>query len=120
GHGALATDAPPLTLAHAAPDAELLAVAQRVLEALPAHDAATTDFLRFTRGRTALRKEQIGVDTEAVGEVLPGRVFSLFTEQVSHVRPSLRFAAVRAQDPVVPVKAPKRRAADRKSTRPNS
>src|SRR5207247_3313590 len=63
-------DAPALALAHAAPDAELLAVGQRVLEARLADHAAPADLLGLTRGRTPLGEEKVGVDPEAVGLVL--------------------------------------------------
>src|SRR5207248_5059329 len=54
--GPLATDAAPLTLAHAAPDPELLSVGQGVLEALLAHDAAPADLLGLTgRDRKSTR-----------------------------------------------------------------
>src|SRR5688572_27810599 len=50
GHGPLAADAAPLALAHPAPDAELLAVGQGVLEALGPHHAALADLLGLPRG----------------------------------------------------------------------
>ena len=73
GEGPLAAEAAALPLAHAAPDAELLAVGERVLEAVLAHDAAAADLLGLPGGRTPLGEEQVGVDAEAVGVVLPGR-----------------------------------------------
>src|SRR5215218_8270580 len=66
----LAPDAPPLPLGQPSPDAELLAVLQRELQALLAHDAPAADLLGLTRGGAALREEQIGVDPQAVGVVL--------------------------------------------------
>ena len=74
GQGALATDAPPLALGQAAPDAELLAVGQGVLEAGLTHDAAPAHLLGLPGGRPALGEEEVGVDTEAVRLVLPGSV----------------------------------------------
>src|SRR5205823_3759823 len=67
----LAADAAALPLGQPAPDAELLAVAQGVLEALGAHLAASADRLRLLGGGTALREEQVRVDPQAVGLLLP-------------------------------------------------
>src|SRR5437763_4263400 len=80
-----AADPAALTLAHAAPDTELLAVGQRVLEAVLPDDAATADLFGLARGSTSLRKEQVGVDTHAVGLALPGRLFR--SQQVEQVLP---------------------------------
>src|ERR1700730_16235111 len=66
-----APDAPPLTLAHATPDPELLAVDQRVLQAVLADHASPAHFLGLTRRGSALREEQVRVDTHAVGLPLP-------------------------------------------------
>ena len=41
------------------------------LEALLAHDAAAADLLGLARRRAPLGEEEVGVDTEAVGLVLP-------------------------------------------------
>src|SRR5581483_1755243 len=71
GERALAAEAATLPLGQAAPDAELLAVAQRVLEALEAHLAAAAHGLRLPGGRTTLGEEQVGVDAEAIGPLLP-------------------------------------------------
>ena len=73
----LATDAATLTLAHAAPDAELLAVGERVLEALHAHDATAADLFGLARRSAALGEEQVRVDAEAVGVVLPAAVLRI-------------------------------------------
>src|SRR5439155_23418866 len=67
----LAADPAALPLRQPAPDAELLAVAQGVLEALGAHLAAPADRLRLLGGRTALREEEVRVDPQAVGLLLP-------------------------------------------------
>ena len=72
GQRPLAADAATLTLAHAAPDAELLTVGQGVLEAVLAHDAAPADLLGLPGGRATLGEEEVRVDAKAVGEVLPG------------------------------------------------
>jgi hypothetical protein len=71
GQGARPAHAATLTLTHAAPDTELLAVGQRELKALLAHDAALADLFGLTSRRAALRKEQIGIDAHAVGVLLP-------------------------------------------------
>ena len=71
GLGPLAADAAALTLGEPAPDAELLAVLQGELEALGAHHAArgTPPWPRvWTR---PFGEEQVGVDAETVGVVLP-------------------------------------------------
>ena len=60
-----------LTLGEAAPDAELLAVGERVFEAVDADLAAPAHGLGFPGGRTPLGEEEIGVDPEAVGVLLP-------------------------------------------------
>ena len=73
--GACPPDPTPLPLAHAAPDPELLAMDQRVLEAVFAHDATSADLLRLARRRAALGKEQIGIDAEAVRVFLPALRF---------------------------------------------
>ena len=62
GLGTLAAQATTLALGQPAPDAELLAVHQRVLEAVDAHDTATADFLGLTGGRATLGEEEVGVD----------------------------------------------------------
>ena len=69
--GPLTADPPALTLGQSAPDAELLAVLKRELEAVLAHDTTTADLLGLSRRRPALREEEIGIDTETVGVVLP-------------------------------------------------
>ena len=67
----LTADAAALALGEPAPDAELLSVLQCELQALTTHDAPTADLLRLARRRATLGEEQVGVDTEAVGVVLP-------------------------------------------------
>src|SRR5262245_14115498 len=58
---ALATDAAALPLGHPAPDPELLAVTERVLQALALDLAAVTDALRLLGGGTPLGEEEVGV-----------------------------------------------------------
>ena len=72
-----APDATAFPLAHAAPDAELLAVDQRVLEAVLTHDATPADLLGLAGGRAPLGKEQVGIDSEAVGVLLPALGFDV-------------------------------------------
>jgi hypothetical protein len=67
----LATQFAALALGQTAPNAELLAVREREVETVLLHDAATADFLGFTGGRSTLWEEQIRVDTQTVGLVLP-------------------------------------------------
>ena len=75
GERARTTDAPPLTFTHTAPDTELLAIGQRVLEALIAHDAAPAHLFCFLRRSAALREEQVGIDAQAVRLQLPAAIF---------------------------------------------
>src|SRR5262245_59589341 len=70
----LATEATALTLAEPAPDAELLPVHQRVLQAVRTDLAVGAHRLRLTRRRSPLREEQIGVDAQAVRLLLPALV----------------------------------------------
>src|SRR5438105_8649000 len=74
GQGPGPADAAAFAFAHAAPDAELLAVGEGVFEALEAHDAAPAHLLGLPRGRPPLGEEEVGVDAEAVGLVLPAPV----------------------------------------------
>ena len=67
GLGPLAAQPAALPLRHAAPDPELLAVHQGVLEALHAHHAAPADLLGLPGRRAPLREEEVGIDPEAVG-----------------------------------------------------
>lgn len=76
GLGALASQTTTLALGKSAPDAELLAVGEGVFEALHANFATTTHFFGFAGGGTTLRKEKIGIDTQAVGLVLPRAVIA--------------------------------------------
>ena len=75
--GSHATDAAPFTLAEPAPDAELLAVTEGELEALLAHHAAAADLLGLPRRCAPLGKEQVGIDAEAVGMLLPALVVEI-------------------------------------------
>ncbi len=74
GQSPLTADAATLALAHAAPDAELLPVGERVLEAVLTYDAAPADLLGLPGRRAPFREEQIGIDPQAVRRVLPGTV----------------------------------------------
>lgn len=67
----LATNPTPFTLAHATPDAELLAVRKGELETVILDNAATADFFGLAGRRTTLGKEEVWIDTEAVGKLLP-------------------------------------------------
>src|SRR5262249_53779520 len=67
----LAPDPAPLTLGETAPDAELLAVGERVLEAVLADLASPAHRLGLAGGRTPLGEKEVGVDAEAVGVLLP-------------------------------------------------
>ena len=60
-----------LTLAHSAPNAELLAVTKGELEAVLSDNAATADFFGFTGACPALWEEEIRIDAKTVGHVLP-------------------------------------------------
>ena len=69
--GPLAADPAALPLGQAAPDPELLAVGERVLEALDPDLAAPAHRLGLPGRRAPLREEQVGVDPEAVRPLLP-------------------------------------------------
>ena len=83
GERPLAADAAALPLGHATPDPELLAVAQRVLEALGPHLAAAAHRLRLLGGGAPLGEEQVGVDPEAVGTLLPTPVVGSTSSSMS-------------------------------------
>ena len=85
GERALAADPAAFPLGHPAPDPELLAVAQGVLEALGAHLAAPADGLRLLGGGAPLREEQVGVDSEAVRSFLPTPVSGVDVELDQHL-----------------------------------
>src|SRR5690606_28663014 len=87
GERPLAADAAPLALAHAAPDAELLAVHQGILEALGAHHAAAAHLLGLAGRGSPFREEEVGVDAEAVGVVLPGAVVGICGHGEFHLAP---------------------------------
>ena len=74
GQGPGPADAAALAFAHAAPDAELLAIGEGVLEALEADDAAPAHLLGLPGRRAPFREEEVGVDAQAVGLVLPAAV----------------------------------------------
>src|SRR5204863_137300 len=65
GEGPGPADAAALAFAHAAPDAELLAVGEGVLEALEADDAVPAHLLGVSRRRPPLGEEEVGVDAKA-------------------------------------------------------
>jgi hypothetical protein len=69
--GPLPPKAAPLALTETTPDAELLAVDERVLEAVESYHTSATDLLGLAGRGATLWEEQVGVDTEAVGLVLP-------------------------------------------------
>src|SRR5438309_11116083 len=71
GDGPGPADAAALALAHAAPDPELLAVLQGELEAILTDDAPAADLFGLPGRRPSLRKEQVRIHAEAVGQVLP-------------------------------------------------
>ena len=64
-------DLAPLSFAQAAPDAELLAVGQGVLQTVLADDTAAADLLGLPGRRAPFGEEQVGVDAHAVGLALP-------------------------------------------------
>lgn len=90
------------TFGHPAPDPELFAVVQRVLEAILPDHAAPADFFGLSGRATSFWEEQVGVNTQAVRRTLPRRHFAVpaeparisryaqQTRQISHRRlPSL-------------------------------
>jgi hypothetical protein len=71
---ALATQATTLTLRKTAPDTELLAIVERVFETIIAHYTTATYLFGFASRCTTFWEEQVWVDTETVGLILPGSV----------------------------------------------
>jgi hypothetical protein len=69
--GTLTADPAALPLRETAPDAELLTVGERVLEAVDAHLTPPADGLGLAGGGSPLREEEVGIDAEAVGVLLP-------------------------------------------------
>src|SRR6185436_6654216 len=61
----------PLPLAEPAPDAELLAVGERVLQALVLDLTAPAHALGLPGRCPSLREEEVGIDPQAVGPLLP-------------------------------------------------
>ena len=92
GECPLAPDAAPLPLRHAAPDAELLAVPQRVLQAVGLDLAAVADALGLLGGGPPLREEQVGIDPQAVGALLPPPVSLVDLELDQHFSHRLSLA----------------------------
>ena len=78
---ALAADPAALPLRQPAPDPELLAVGERVLEAVDPDLAAPAHRLGLPGGRTPLREEEVGVDPQAVGLLLPAALARSPTER---------------------------------------
>ena len=71
GKRTLAADSSPFTLGKSAPDAKLFSVGKGIFKTIFPYDAATADLFGLTGGRATLRKEQVGVNTKAIGVVLP-------------------------------------------------
>jgi len=82
---ALTAELASLTLGKTAPNAELLAIGKCVFKAFVSHDAALADFLGFTRGGPAFRKEEVWIDAEAVRLILPSAVSAQLDLLVVHV-----------------------------------
>jgi len=85
GLRALATKLAALALGQTAPDTELFAIGERVLEALIPNDAALADFLGFACGGPSFRKEQVWIDAEAVRLILPSAISAQLDLLVVHV-----------------------------------
>jgi hypothetical protein len=60
---ALTTQATTLALRQTTPDTKLFPVGKGVIQTLLTHFAASTHFFGFPSGCTALRKEQVGVNS---------------------------------------------------------
>ena len=75
----------PLPLREPAPDPELLAVDQGVFQAVHPHDTAAADLLGLSRRGAPLGEEEVGIDPEAVGLVLPGAFFGGVGEVLDHL-----------------------------------
>lgn len=73
--GTLTSNTTSFTLAHATPNTKLLAVGQGVLKTVAAYDATPAHLLGLTGRCPSLGKEQIGVNSKAVGQVLPGTLY---------------------------------------------
>ena len=85
GLRALATKLAALALGQTAPDTELFAIGERVLEALIPNDAALADFLGFACGGPSFGKEQVWIDAEAVRLILPSAISAQLDLLVVHV-----------------------------------
>src|SRR3954467_2830593 len=72
----LTTDSTSFTLGQAPPDPEFLGMDDRVFEAGLTHGTASAHLLRLARGCTTLGREEVGVDTEAVGVFLRAEVLA--------------------------------------------
>ena len=71
GKRTLAADSSPFTLGEPAPNAKLFPVGEGIFKTIFTYDAATADLFGLTGGCSTLRKEQVGVNTKAIGVVLP-------------------------------------------------
>lgn len=79
----LTANSAPLPLAESTPDAELFTVRQRVLETVVPNLTPLADRFGLLGGCSALREEQIGINTKTVGRELPPVVFFL-VHSVAH------------------------------------
>ena len=84
GERPLAAHPAALPLGQPAPDPELLAVGERVLEAVDPHLAAPAHRLGLPRGGAPLGEEQVGIDPQAVGPLLPALVADLARVHLRH------------------------------------
>jgi hypothetical protein len=62
-------------LAHPAPNTELLAIVEGILQAVVADHAPPAHLFGLTGGRSTFWKEEVGVDAHAVGACLPASIF---------------------------------------------
>ena len=84
GKCACPSEAAPLSFREPAPDPELLTVGERVLEALLAHDTPPAHLFCLARRGTTLGEEEIRIDTQAVGLVLPAPVLVFQEDAQAH------------------------------------
>jgi hypothetical protein len=69
------TQASPFALTHAAPNTELLAVVEGVLETVLASHTTATDFFGFARRCSTFGEKEVRIDAHAVGSGLPATIF---------------------------------------------
>jgi hypothetical protein len=83
---AFAADLAPFSFRHRAPDPELLTRNDGELETLSADRTLSADLFCRARRCTSLRKEQVGIRTATIGEILPGQIYAISLQNFYEVR----------------------------------